>query len=143
MTTLDRILARFGSDLGVRPKRTAVRGIPARSLDFGPFRVVYANVSGHLVVTTQPAGILAFGAPSSTLSGDQTFKDALDTAGLPDKTQGFLFVNVRGGARLAQRLAGMPIPGDVQRNLAPLRSALEYAVTRPSEVQVTLFVRID
>ena len=94
-------------------------------------------------MTTQPAGILAFAAPSATLSGDQTFKDALDKAGLPDKTQGFLFVNVRGGARLAQRLGSLPIPDDVQRNLAPLRSALEYAVTRPSEVQVTLFVRID
>jgi hypothetical protein len=30
----------------------------------------------------------------------------------------------------------------VKRNLGPLRSAVEYAPSRPSEVEVTFFVRI-
>jgi len=59
-----------------------------------------------------------------------------------DQVQGFLYVNVRGGLGLARRLAGARIPGSVERNLGPLKSALMYAATRPSEVQLTFFVRI-
>jgi hypothetical protein len=51
-------------------------------------------------------------------------------------------VNVTGGLALGQRLAGAPIPASIKRNLKPLRSAIEYGVARPSELQVTFFVRI-
>jgi hypothetical protein len=61
---------------------------------------------------------------------------------MPGETQGFLYVNVRGGVKYAERLAGSPIPDEIKRNLRPLRSVVEYAYTQPSEVQVTLFLRI-
>jgi hypothetical protein len=61
---------------------------------------------------------------------------------VPAKTQGFVYVNISGGMGYAQRLARLPIPGEVKRNLRPLRSAVEYAATRPSEIQVTFFLRI-
>ena len=51
-------------------------------------------------------------------------------------------MNVRGGVRYAERLSGAAIPEDIKRNLAPLRSAVEYVATRPSEVQITFFLRI-
>jgi hypothetical protein len=57
--------------------------------------------------------------------------------------QSFLYVNVRGGLGLVQRLADTPIPASVEQNLGPLKSAVEYAATRPSEVQLTFFVRIS
>jgi hypothetical protein len=70
------------------------------------------------------------------------YKAALESSGMPDKTQGFVYVNVRGGMGHAERLANVPLPGQVKRNLSPLRSVLEYAATPPSEVQVTFFLRI-
>jgi hypothetical protein len=53
-----------------------------------------------------------------------------------------LYVDVRGGVDLALRLSNAPIPASVKRNLGPLKSAVEYAAGRPSEIQVTLFVGI-
>jgi hypothetical protein len=141
--TLDHILGLYRSELGLRPERTSIRGIPARKLDLGEFEIDYANVAGNLIVTNLPQGILSLGAPASTLADDDGFKEALDKSGLPAKTQGFLYVNVRGGLGLAQRLADQPIPADLVRDLKPLRSAVEYALTRPSELQVTFFLRID
>jgi hypothetical protein len=36
----------------------------------------------------------------------------------------------------------MRIPPDVERNLKPLRSAVEYAVSRSHEFQISFFLRI-
>ena len=69
--------------------------------------------------------------------------DAIDASELPDKVQSFFYVDVRGGLGLVEQLSGAPIPAAVKRNLKPLRSAVEYAASRPSEVQLTFFVRID
>jgi hypothetical protein len=44
---------------------------------------------------------------------------------------------------LAQRLSSAPIPAAVKRNIGPLKSLVEYAAGRPSELQLTLFVRIS
>jgi hypothetical protein len=141
--TLDHILGLYRSQLGITPEQTSIKGIPARKLDLGAFEIDYANVAGNLVVTSLPQGILSLGAPSSTLANNESFKDAVDKAGLPDKTQGFLYVNVRGGLDLATHLAGGQIPANVLGDLKPLRSALEYALTRPSELQITFFLRVD
>ena len=40
-------------------------------------------------------------------------------------------------------LSSAPIPHAVERNLGPLKSAVEYVSGRPSELQLTLFVRIS
>jgi hypothetical protein len=143
VAALDHILSLYRSELGLVPQRATVQGIPARRLDLGTFEIFYANVAGNLIVTDLAQGITSLGAPSSTLSENETFKDAIDKSGLPDKTHGFLYVNVRGGLALATRLSGSPIPANVLGDLKPLRSAVEYALTRPSEVQITFFVRVD
>ena len=44
--------------------------------------------------------------------------------------------------QFVKKLSNGSIPGDIERNLKPLRSVVEYAASRPSEVQVTFFVRI-
>jgi hypothetical protein len=61
---------------------------------------------------------------------------------MPARTQGFVYVNIKGGLDYAQRLANTNIPSGIKRNLSPLRSVVEYAATQPSELQVTLFLRI-
>jgi hypothetical protein len=144
MTTLDRILSRYRQQLEPmgRPRSIRVGGVPARELDFLFFKLYYANVGKRLVVTDLPAGIKALNGNAPSLAESDEYKEALDSAGMPAKTQGFVYVDVRGGVRYAERLAEAPIPSEIRRNLGPLRSAVEYALTRPSEVQVTFFLRI-
>jgi hypothetical protein len=144
MTTLDRILSRYRKQLELlgQPTATRVAGVPARMLDFLFFKVYYANVGRRLVVTDLPAGITALNGNAPSLAQTDEYREALDSAGMPAKTQGFFYVDVRGGVSYAERLAEAPIPSEIRRNLRPLRSAVEYALTRPSEVQVTFFLRI-
>jgi hypothetical protein len=142
LATLDRILGDKSLNLRKAPQGTVIAGIPAARLDFGQFEIDYANVAQKLIVTDGPGGIRALASPSSRLADDPDFTDATDGSGLPSRIQGFLYVNVTGGLALGQRLAGAPIPASIKRNLKPLRSAIEYGVTRPSELQVTFFVRI-
>lgn len=126
----------------MKPTRATVAGIPARTLRFGDFAVHYANVGGKLVVTDLPAGIEGAKGAGSSLSQSDTYRDAVEASGLPDRTQGFVYVNVGGSVGLLQRLSEQSIPGDVVRNLEPLRSAIEYAVSRSHELQITFFLRI-
>jgi len=142
MKTLDRIFRDFRRDLGALPRPTKVAGLPARKLEFGEVDLLYANVDGRLVLTDLPAGIAALKGDPPPLAGSEAYKEALREAGMRAKTQGFFWVDIRGGVELAERLAGVPISKDITRNLKPLRSAVEYAYSRPSEVQVTFFLRI-
>jgi hypothetical protein len=141
--TLDRVLNDPKLNLDQRPQPATIGGVSARELDFGQFKLDYADVNDKLIVTDGPSGIRAVADPAGTLADDQNYSDAAGGSGLPDKTQGFLYVNVTGGLALGQRLAGAPIPKAVKRNLGPLRSAIEYGVSRPSEIQVTFFLRIE
>src|SRR6266540_3413677 len=144
MATLDRILSRYRAQLELpsRPKATRVAGIPARVFFADPFKVYYANVGKRLVITDFPAGIKALRGNPPSLAQSKEYQGALDSSGMPSKTQGFLYVNVHGGISYAERLMNAPVPREVGRNLRPLRSAVEYAATRPSEIQVTFFLRI-
>jgi hypothetical protein len=140
--TLDRIL--HDLKLDDRLQRGIVSGADARAVPLGgSVRLHYANVGGKLVVTDLPAGIAGVEHPVSSLAGSDPYRDAVRASGMPDKVQSFLYVNVRGGLGVVQRLSGARIPGSVERDLGPLKSALMYAATRPSEVQLTFFVRIS
>ena len=93
-------------------------------------------------MTNEPAGIEAVAHPTDT-GEESSLRDAIGASELPDKVQSFFYVDVRGGLGLVEQLSGAPIPDAVKRNVKPLRSAVEYAASRPSEVQFTFFVRID
>jgi Protein of unknown function (DUF3352) len=140
--TLDRILAGT-TNLQARMERSQVAGVEARTLALGGnVGLHYANVGSNLVVSDLVSGIadLANGGPG--LAQSATYSDALRASGAPSKVAGFLYVDVHGGLDLVQRLSNAPIPAGVTRNLGPLRSAVAYAASRPSEVQVTLFLRV-
>ena len=93
-------------------------------------------------MTNKPAGIEAVAHPKDT-GEESSLRDAISASELPDKVQSFFYVDVRGGLGLVEQLSGAPIPAAVKRNVKPLRSAVEYAASRPSELQFTFFVRID
>jgi hypothetical protein len=140
--TLDRILG--DAEVADKVESNHIAGTDARLISIGDMlQLGYANVDGKLVVTTAPGGIADVVDPSSSLADAGAFKDAVDASGAPDNVQSFFFVDVRGGLGLAEQLAGAPIPDAVARNLKPLKSVVQYAASRPSEVQLTFFLRID
>jgi Protein of unknown function (DUF3352) len=144
VATLDRLLKRYRRqlELPALPKSSRVAGVRARTIDLGDYNVHYANVGKRLVITNLAAGIRALNGNPPALADSKEYKAAVDSAGMPAKTQGFLYVNVKGGIDYAQRLSNTNIPSEIKRNLRPLRSMVEYAAAQPSELQVTFFLRI-
>ena len=142
--TLDRLIKRYRSDLELpsQPKRSRVAGLPAHTIDLGDNKIHYANVGNRLVITNLGAGVQALKGDPPSLADSKDFRQAVDSAGMPAKTQGFVYVNVKGGIDYAQRLANSNIPSGIKKNLRPLRSVVEYAATQPSEIQVTFFLHI-
>ena len=55
---------------------------------------------------------------------------------------GYHWVADRQSGPVINRFGGTRIPAEVERNLKPLRSAVEYAVSRSHELQISFFLRI-
>jgi hypothetical protein len=142
-TALDRVLNRFSKDLGGRPRRTTVAGVPARVVGTGPVRATYASIGNRLVVTDLPQGIAFAKNGGKTLADSQEYRDAAKSSSLPDSPRVVLYVDIHSTIPAIQRLGGLHVPASVARNLAPLRSAVEYAVSRSHELQVSFFLRIQ
>ncbi len=139
---LDRILNRFAKELGARPKRTTIAGLPARVIGAGPVAVRYANVKGRLVITDLPAGIVFAKNGGKTLADSQEYQDAAKSSGLPASPQVVLYVDIHSTIPAIDRFGGARISAEVQRNLKPLRSVIEYAVSHSHELQISFFLRI-
>jgi hypothetical protein len=137
---LDRILKRFAKELGGRPQRTTIAGVSARAIGVGPIAVRYANVKGKLIVTDLPSGIVFAQRGGKSLTHSQEYQDA--ASGVPASPQVVLYVDIHSTIPALRRLGNMQIPADVARNLKPLRSAVEYAVGRSHEFQISFFLRI-
>jgi uncharacterized protein DUF3352 len=141
---LDSVLNRFAKELGGRPHRSVVAGVPVRAIGTGAGVVVrYANVNGKLVVTDLPSGIAFAKNGGKVLADSQEYQDASRSSGLPAKPQVVLYVDIHSTIPLIRRLGNARIPASVERNLKPLRSAVEYAVNRSHEIQISFFLRIQ
>jgi hypothetical protein len=120
-----------------------VAGVPVRKLRAGGrVAVQYANVKGKLVVTNLPSGISFAKNGGKVLADSREYQDATRSSGLPAKPQVVLYVDIHSTIPVIRRLGNMGIPAGVARNLKPLRSAVEYAVRRSHEIQVSFFLRI-
>jgi hypothetical protein len=137
---LDRIVNRYAKELGAGPKRTKIAGVPTRVIGAGPIAVRYANVKGKLVVTDLPLGIAFAQRGGKSLTDSKEYRDA--TSAVPPSPQVVLYVDIHSTIPALRRLGELRVPADVERNLKPLRSAVEYAVSRSHEFQVSFFLRI-
>jgi hypothetical protein len=121
-----------------------VAGVPVRAIGTGAGVVVrYANINGKLVVTNLPSGIAFAKNGGKVLADSQEYQDASRSSGLPAKPQVVLYVDIHSTIPLIRRLGNARIPASVERNLKPLRSAVEYAVNRSHEIQISFFLRIQ
>jgi hypothetical protein len=119
-----------------------VAGTPTSTLGLGKVTLSWADVGGRFVISNLPAGIAAVKSPGAPLADSATFRQTVQTAGMPARTHGFLFVDVRAGTGLVEKLSGTKLPAAISRNLKPLRSALEYAVSRQHQLSVRVFLQI-
>jgi hypothetical protein len=136
---IDMLLDR---ELGTLPAFETIAGVTVHKLASGGVGLYYANVDGKLVVTDLPSGIRGVKNAGRPLSESDAYRDAAHASGLPSKTQGFLYVDIRSTVPLVEKLAQTPVSAEISRNLKPLRSAVEYAVARSHELQVSFFLRI-
>jgi hypothetical protein len=101
-----------------------------KKLSFDRFAIYYGIDDGNLVVSDS---IAPFGRKvDSTIENDPVFEEAKDTAGLPDESAGFAYVNVQELVPVVEgfaQVSGATVPLDVSANLAPLQSFLAYATT--------------
>ena len=136
---VDRLLER---ELQFVPEHQMIDGVNARKVASEGIGVYWGNVNGRLVVTDMPRGIRDFKKSGKSLTDNGAYQEAADASGLPDNTVGFLFVDIKSSIPFGEKLAEQRIPADISRNLKPLRSAVQYAISRTHEVQVTFFLLI-
>jgi hypothetical protein len=137
---LDRWVKRYAE---TAPQIDVVDGTPVHAMaSSGGLGLYYAKIDGKLVVTDQPSGIRGVKKGGESLSDSEDFKAAKDASGLPDKTYGFLYIDISSSIPYGEKLAQQRVPAEIARNLKPLRSALEYAASRTHELQVSFFLRI-
>ena len=139
---LDRVLNRFAKEIGGGPRRTRVAGVSARLVGPGNPAVLYANVGGKLVLTDYPSGIRFTKEGGKALTESGTYNETASSSGLPERPQIVLYVDIHSMVPAVERLANVSVPPEVKRNLAPLRSAVEYAVSRSHQLEVSFFLSI-
>jgi Protein of unknown function (DUF3352) len=147
MAVLDDLVAGIREHLPFGPARTIdIEGIEAREVAIEePFSLFYAAFDGHLVVTTQQAGIAALRADSERLSDDDRFQEALGDAGVPDETAGFAYVNLREIISYVVGFlgAGENVPDEVGRNLEPLDHFVVFSTREGDVVEFSGLLAID
>jgi hypothetical protein len=128
------------------PQTVDIGGVEARQLDIEPpVSLFYAAFDGHLVVTSQRAGITALQEDGDRLSGDDRFEQALGDAGMPDETTGFAYVNLKDTIPYVLDLvgSGQDVPEEVDRNLEPLDHVVIYSTRDGNTVEFSGFLAID
>lgn len=142
------LIAQFAPLLGQKatPQPTTVGGVAAQKLDLGSFAIYTAVFDGKLVVTSSPGGITGLKGGGAKLADDAAFKSAKSSAGMPDATSGFLYVNLKDALPLIDgiaQLAGKPLPPQVRRNLEPVRSFLTFASAAKDDASFGAFLQVQ
>jgi hypothetical protein len=109
------------------PLTTTVDGVTLHDLALGAVDVYYGTFDGLFVVSDS----------TDSISGLRSSGDKLKVPGLPDKTNGFLYIDVEHAlpaVRAFAKLANQKVPAQVDANLKPLKTLVAYG-TRDGDVQ--------
>jgi hypothetical protein len=146
LTTLDRVAARVAELMATKVREDTRDGVTVKSLTIaGRVTVEWAGFDNRVLITTAPTGIADYRAGGDKLGDDATFKDALSSAGAPDKTGGLVYLNLRDGVQLVESyigLSGEKIPADVRANLKPLYAFVAYSTQTADVTEVTAFLQL-
>ena len=129
LATLDRLGVRVAKLAHAQLGTEQQGGLEVKTLNFGPVTARWAGFDGRVLITTSPTGIDDYRSGGDKLADDSTYKDALSTAGAPDKTLGLIYLNVADVVELIKSYAGLSgekLPPEVLDNLKPLHSFVAY-----------------
>jgi hypothetical protein len=121
-------------------------GIPLTCVDIEGIELRTAAFESKVVITSGQGAIAKLHGSSPRLGDDPGFKKSRDAAGLPDKSAGFMWIDLEDGIPLILGLAnasGTSIPADIRANLEPLGSFLAWAESDGRTGTFTAFLQID
>jgi Protein of unknown function (DUF3352) len=144
---VDKLVAALGSNLGVplHPRPVTVTGARFKELNLGNVSLYYGAIGGKVVLTDSQRGVSDLQGGGSKLKDDSTFKDAKKAAGLPDSTNGFVYVDLKDAIPLLEglvQLGGAQAPSEVSDNLRPLQSFTAWSTRDGDATKFTLFLEI-
>lgn len=127
------------------PEDVEVGGVPAKKVAVSGTALYYAGFDGKLVVTSAPSGIEGLTESGTKLPEDPIYSEAIESAGLPEQTAGFVYLNLADLLPLAESLAEAgdnPPSEELKRNLEALRSLVLFASVEGSEILARGFLSI-
>jgi hypothetical protein len=145
------VMRRFGAIAAMDGEATTrtftIDGVEAREIVFtgAGFSVFSAVDDGRLVVTSTKKRLGDSLASGGKLADDPMYGQARTSANVPDKTVGFVYVNLRDALPYVFDLAassGDPAPADVRANTKPLESALFFAERDGDRLTLSGFLAI-
>jgi Protein of unknown function (DUF3352) len=147
VATIDKIVATLGSNFGVplHARPTTIAGARFKELNLGHVSLFYGAIGGKVVITDSQRGVSDLQGGGSKLKDDSTFKDAKKASGLPDSTNGFVYVNLKDAIPLLEslvQLGGVQSPPEVSDNLRPLQSFVLWSTRDGDVTKFTLFLEI-
>jgi hypothetical protein len=146
LSVADKIFRHLAPGLGGQILAATVDGVPVKQVKTSSFSLYYAAFDGKLVVSDSTTSVTGLKDSGTKFADDSLFKDAKDTAGMPDSTAGFFYVNLKDTIPILENLvtsSGRKIPPAVQQNLDPLRSVLFYSTVAGQKATVAGFVGIQ
>lgn len=149
LATVDKLLAGVGalagSQLPFTTGSTAIGSVTARQLNFGQISVFYAAVGDNLVFTSSVAGIADLQS-GDRLKDDPAFQAAIDAAGVPDETAGWLYVDtpkLLSFVQTIQQLRGEDVDQSQLEALAPIKSLVIYGTGEKDVVRFSGFANVE
>jgi Protein of unknown function (DUF3352) len=144
---VDRLVSQLAALAGspLVPKPVTIGSTHAKVVDLGQVAIYYGAQGSDFIVTNQQQAFEDLKATGGKLSGDATFKEAKQASGLPDETNGFVYVNLKDSIPAIEglaRLGGTSIPPDVDQNLRPLRTLVLWADASGNTGGVTAFLEL-
>lgn len=130
----------------VKAVPTPVAGGTLEKADLGSIAIYYGTAGRQLVATDSANALSELKGSAGKLGGDAVFKEAKDGSGMPDASEGFLFVNLKDAVPAIQgfaQLANQTVPESVMANLRPLRSLLVYGSRDGGVQNVVLYLKTN
>jgi uncharacterized protein DUF3352 len=146
MATVGKLVAGLGEYLPAaqRVQDVDIEGIQAKEMPVSPpVSLYWAAFDGHLVVSSSRDGIADLRKDDERLADDRDFRDALERAGVPEETNGFVYVNLHDAIPYVLGLVGGGLPDSVRANLDPLDHLVLYGSKNGRTLKFAGFLAVD
>ena len=142
LSTVNALMTKVAT-LTSKPLSPAPGG--GKTLKLGKYALTFGGFDSRIILSTGLSAVADAKAGGSKLSDDPTFKSAKAAAGVPAKTGGFLYLNLKNGIPLIeayQASRGQTMSASTRDNLKPLQSLFAYASSSGGVGKFTLFLQI-